>query len=283
MQYLGGKTRIAKWLVAAMRPSLRDRPWWDAFCGGLSVSLAIADAAGRGGMVTDANPALIALYQAVASGWDPPAVVTEDDYRAARALPDSDPRKAFVGFGCSFGGKWFGGYARAPKQASRTYAGAARTAVLRDVGALVARGCEFALANFLDVEPEPTDLVIYLDPPYAGTTAYGATGQFDYSRFYQRVAGWARHTDVFVSEYAMPAEIGGRLVMEFSHDMSVAGGVQKDARVERLYRYGPDDRPTLAAQPCAHGRLRTLAPDGACPICASGRNSTPLTRVGSAA
>jgi DNA adenine methylase len=267
MQYLGGKSKIARWLAAAMRPSLlygsSPRPWWDAFCGGLSVSLALADVApGVGGVSTDANPALAALYRAVASGWDPPASLSEDEYRAARALSDSDPRKAFAGFGCSFGGKWFGGYARAPAQANRTYAGATRTALLRDVGALVAAGVSIAHANFLDVEPEPTDAVLYLDPPYAGTTAYGATGAFDYARFYARVAAWARHTDVFVSEYAMPPDLGGRLAMEFAHDMSVAGGVQKNARVERLYHYAPD---LPGPAPCSHAAL--VAALGRCPRC----------------
>lgn len=265
MQYLGGKSKIARWLAAAMLPVARDRPWWDAFCGGLSVSLALAKATGRGGTVTDANAALISCYRAVASGWDPPGAISEDEYRAARSLPDSDPRKAFVGFGCSFGGKWFAGYARAPAQAGRTYAGAARTALLRDVGELVAAGCDFMHANFLEIEPEPTDVVLYLDPPYAGTTAYGATGAFDTARFRARVAGWARYTDVFVSEYAMPDDLGGRLAMEFTHDMSVAGGVQKDARVERLYHYGTSLPGPI---PCPHVALRrALAAGAPCPRC----------------
>lgn len=78
--------------------------------------------------------------------------------------------------------------------------------------------------------------LIYCDPPYAGTTSYGATGAFDYPRFYTKVREWSCYTDVFVSEYRMP----GEPIMEFTHDMSVAGGVQKDARTERLYHYAPD-------------------------------------------
>jgi DNA adenine methylase len=216
---------------------MRGRPFWDAFCGGLSMSLALSE---RGvGCATDGNPALISLYQAVADGWDPPSTVTEDEYRAARGLPDSDPRKAFYGFGCSFGGKWFAGFARDPKRAPddrRNFADTARRALLRDVGLLRERGVTFAHLDFLAVEPGPINAVLYLDPPYAGTTVYGATGAFDYPRFYGRVREWSRHTDVFISEYRMP----GEPLMEFAHDMSVAGGVQKDARRERLYHYAPD-------------------------------------------
>ena len=194
--------------------------------------------ASRGpGLVSDANPALITLYQAVAGGWDPPQSVTEEQYAAGRALPDTDPMKAFLGFGCSFGGKWFGGFARSKKDRDRNFVTAARNVLLRDVDALVSAGCEIARVNFLDIEPAPTDMVLYFDPPYANTTGYGGTGKFDHTRFCERVRQWSEYTDVFVSEYALPA---GRPILEFTHDMPVAGGgTQKDAQTERLCRFGP--------------------------------------------
>lgn len=148
--------------------------------------------------------------------------------------------KAFAGFGCSFGGKWFGGYARSKDPAGRSvrgYATQARNVVLEQVRAITSRGCAIERVDFLAVEPAPTGAVLYLDPPYSDTTGYGATGVFDHARFYARVAAWSRYTDVFVSEYAMPTRAAP--LLEFSHDMSVAGGVQKNARTERLYHFAP--------------------------------------------
>lgn len=199
-------------------------------------------------ITSDANPALISLYQAVANGWDPPEMVTEEQYKAGKALPVSDPMKAFLGFGCSFGGKWFGGFARSkdPKdgRSKRGYASQCRNGLLEDVPAIVKAGGVIVQCNFLDMDPEDPevaedarDLVLYLDPPYESTTGYGAIGVFDHNRFWQRVRQWAALTDVFVSEYAAPF---GRPVLEFTHDMSVAGGVQKDARRERLFHFAPD-------------------------------------------
>lgn len=234
MQYLGGKTKIAKRLVAAMSPIRAGRPFWEPFCGGLSVSVALA--AEGPGLVSDANPALISLYRAVADGWDPPTSLSEEMYAFAKRLPDDQPLKAFAGFGCSFGGKWFGGYAR-----SRAYdfaAGCAR-GLLRDIGALLAAGCRVDRINFLDVEPQPVTCFLYLDPPYRGTTEYKGTLAFDHDRFYARVDGWSRHTDVFVSEYSMP---WGCVVDEFTHTLKAAGGSQQSARTERLYHYGPGIR-----------------------------------------
>lgn len=246
MQYLGGKSKLAKWLCAAINPVRAGRVAWDAFCGGLSMSAELSRTGPT--ITTDANGALIALYQAVAAGWDPPEMVTEDQYRGGKALPDSDPMKAFLGFGCSFGGKWFAGFARSkdPKdgRSVRGYASQARNGLLRDVTAIREAGGVITHCNFLEMDPSDSEIgedahemVLYLDPPYQGTESYGATGKFDHDKFWARVRQWSALTDVFVSEYAAPH---GRPVLEFSHDMSVAGGVQKDARRERLFHFGPD-------------------------------------------
>lgn len=105
MQYLGGKTRIAKQIAAEIDKVRRPGQLvWDAFCGGLSMSRALL----KNGPVlsTDACAPLIHLYCAVQNGWGPPSEVSEATYRAAKSLPDTDPMKAFCGFACSFGGKF---------------------------------------------------------------------------------------------------------------------------------------------------------------------------------
>lgn len=228
MQYLGGKTRIAKEIAAIVNAERRGRAFWDPFCGGLSVSVQLAK--GGPGIVSDACAPLISMYQAVRAGWVPPAIVSEDDYRACRALSDVDPRKAFAGFGCSFGGKWFGGYARG----SGDYAGQSKRALERDIPALA--GCAIERLDFLAINPWATaDLVIYCDPPYAGTTGYGGVPPFDHALFWSRVQGWeSRGVPVFVSEYACP--LPHRVLREKVHPLHVAGGGRAGARTERLFR-----------------------------------------------
>ena len=232
MRYLGGKSRIAKKLVATIEPIRRGRQFWDPFCGGLSVSVALSD--GGPGLVSDANPSLIALYKAVREGWDPPTALSYDEWLVWRDAPDEDPRKAFARFGCTFGGNWSSGYARAGDE---NFAKETRNVLLRDIGKLKKAGCELACIDFLEVDPRPIAAVLYLDPPYRGTTAYPGVPPFDHDRFYARVAAWSRHTDVFVSEYAMP---WGRRVLDFSHNLNMGPNVKKGARCERLYHYSPD-------------------------------------------
>lgn len=241
MRYLGGKSRIAKEIAQVVAP---QGFWWEPFCGGLSVSVQLAKYGP--GLISDANPALISLYMSVARGWLPPEAVTAEEWAAAKSLPDSDPRKAFAGIGCSYLGMWFQGYedvdvrtiATGP-QAGRSFtqrrAKAAKESLLGDVPKLSA--CAFRWLSFFDVDPEtfPSQPeTIYCDPPYAGTAGYGATGPFDHGRFWAYCLGWAaRGSRVFVSELGCPVD--SSVVWERAH-VHRSQGTKAQPRVERLFR-----------------------------------------------
>lgn len=232
MQYLGGKSRIAKQLAQVIDSIRRPgQPVWDAFCGGLSMSVALS----KNGPVrsTDACAALIALYRAVQSGWEPPNEVSSEEYAAAKSLPDSDPMKAFCGFGCSFGGKWFGGWGGPSKHHPTGLAIYTRNSLLKN-GVPGVVEC----VDFMSVQPRPCKEILYLDPPYYGTTRYAGVPSFDSERFVERVGEWARHTHVFVSEYSFPI---GECVFEKASKTKVNGGMSGKAldAVERLHYIGP--------------------------------------------
>lgn len=237
MRYLGGKSRIAKEIAAVIAPK---GPWWEPFCGGLSVSVQLAKYGP--GLVSDACLPLISLYQAVRNGWEPPVAVSESDYCAARSFPDSDPRKAFVGFGCSFGGKWFAGYAKPvlDNGRMRVWSEEAARVTRRKVDGL--RGVSLRCLSFFDEDPGTATTrpeCIYADPPYAGTTGYIATGAFDHARFWRHCQDWANSgARVFVSEYACP--VPADVVWEKHKPTTVGTGAAHLApRTERLFRILP--------------------------------------------
>jgi DNA adenine methylase len=228
LQYLGGKTRIAKQIAEQIDRVRKPGQWvWEPFCGGLSVTVALSKAGPV--WATDANPALIALHAAGRAGWLPPEVVTPAQYAAAKLLPDSDPMKAFCGFCCSFSAKWFGGFARA-KATVRNYAAEGRAGLIRKWPAVTALAC----VDFLSVAPRPTDALIYCDPPYFNTTGYGGVKPFDSAAFCQRVALWSQFTDVFVSEYWLPI---GQVVWQKNQVSTSNAGQSGKGKVatERLY------------------------------------------------
>lgn len=200
MQYLGGKSRIAKDLAELIDSIREPGQWvWDAFCGGLSMSVALSK---KGPVLsTDANAALINLYLAVQQGWDPPCDVSREQHAEAMLYPETDPRKALIGFGCSFGGCWFESYAGG-FNGPLTYSQLARRNVLREIEAL--RGSCFACVDFVREQPKPVSAVLYLDPPYAGTATYKGVSPFNHEAFYERCRQWAAFAHVFISEYAFP-------------------------------------------------------------------------------
>ncbi len=197
MQYLGGKHRLAKGICAILerhrRPGSR---FVDVFCGGLSIT------AGMTGprLANDGCAPLINLYRAWLDGWRP-GPIDEDRYAELKERQDpDDPHTAFAGFGLSFGGKWFGGFARNSR--GYDYAGAASRSIDRKL-----KKCsdvKFSTGDFLSVEIFDGDLV-YCDPPYQGTTKYGYFDSFDYEAFKASAERWSElGADVFVSEYRAP-------------------------------------------------------------------------------
>jgi DNA adenine methylase len=198
MRYLGGKTQISKELAAQVNKYRKEKIFWDPFCGSLAMSVAL----GGQGLVSDVSQPLISLYKAIETGWDPPAVLSREQWEKAKCLPDTDPLKGFAGFGCSFRGLYFSGYAGGyVGPVSNFGAQAARQVLLRDVEKLVKRKCTIKCIDFFDVQPN-SEQFLYLDPPYQGTHGYIGTPVFDHQKFVQRVLEWARFGPVCVSEYA---------------------------------------------------------------------------------
>lgn len=180
-------------------------------------------------MAVEAHPGLVALHKAVQTGWVPPEHVNEEDYKAARRGDPADPRVAFVGFGCSFSGKWWGGYAR--DRTGGNYAQQSSKALRRDARANVEH-----VANDALVWPCDGAEVIYCDPPYVGTTGYNAVAVAKDGAWWHRLAVLAHEGRAcYLSEYAEapPVGIDARLVWSAA---THGGQLTKGTKTERLWR-----------------------------------------------
>ena len=224
MQYLGGKAKIAKPLGEYLRKRQGSLYAVEPFCGALNVTAQLTGPR----IACDASPYLFSLYKAVREGWDPPDAVTEEDYKKASANRDPEnPLTAFIGYGCSFGGKFFGGYARCHARARASYAASARNSLKRKIAL-----CTQATFSHCSYERLTAGAghFVYCDPPYANTTGYSAVGAFDSNAFWQRAREWgASGALVLVSEYVAPADFMEVWKVETKTAM---GGL---ARVERLF------------------------------------------------
>jgi DNA adenine methylase len=197
MMYLGGKTRLAPEIAAAVLACAPSRARLvEPFAGSCAITEALAphfsDVTAR-----DLHPDLILMHTALQAGWVPPATLSEDEYRQLRDGPPSALR-GFAGFGVSFSGKWFGGYARNSR--GDDYCGQASRSASRRSAAL--KSVRFECGGYASASVAAGD-VVYCDPPYAGTTGY--SGSFSPPDFWAKADAWVDlGATVFVSEYTAP-------------------------------------------------------------------------------
>lgn len=229
MRYVGGKTQIAKVLATEVNRYRDGLPFLDPFCGSLAMTLAL----GGDGIATDTHPALIGLYLALQRGWEPPGVLSREEWEVAKTLPDTDPLKGFAGFACSFRGIYFSGYAGGyVGPVSNHGAFAARKVLLRDFALLAKRKVKIGRKDFLTIPPSGK-FALYLDPPYRGTVGYNGTPALDYDAFYARVEAWAAFRPVCVSEYEFPL---GQVV--WTRERALKLGKSFETRTEKLFLVG---------------------------------------------
>lgn len=230
MQYMGGKERIAKYVEEHVE---RNRGaatrYAEPFVGGGSVFSRVAPKFQRA-TASDAMPDLVLMWQALVAGWEPPSAVTREEYAALRDAEPS-PLRGFVGFGCSFGGKWFGGYASDGK--GRDYCGGSKRTVLRKAAGFA--GTTIAHRDYRSWDFGAGD-VVYCDPPYAGTTGYsGAPEKFDSAEFWRTARRWAdAGAVVLVSEYAGPDDVECLWTRQTTRNLKHGTGGMP--AVEKLFR-----------------------------------------------
>jgi len=160
------------------------------------------------------------MFVALQKGWVPPTEVTEEDYYHIKENQNTIPWVAgFVGFACSFAGKWWGGYARDGQGGN--YALRGHNSVMKKM--LNLQEAKFSCKDFTELDYENT--LVYCDPPYRGTTQYckSILGNFDYDLF----LNWAREQNnkkgnmVLISEYKHNLPEDGEIMLEIPSRTSI--------------------------------------------------------------
>lgn len=229
MQYLGGKYRTSKTIIDfILLGETHHSVYLEPFVGGASVLEKIPSTFKR--LASDVNPYLISLYKAVQRGWDPPKNVTEDEYLKAKNTEEFPKYlKGFIGVGCSFGGKWFGGYARSGK---RNYAENARNSLIKLRSKI--KDVKFKCISYDKLDP--FGCIIYCDPPYVGTTKYNILSEnFNYELFWNTMRNWAKRNTIYISEYIAPEDFKCVLEIKTKTDLHTKTG--KEERIEKLWTY----------------------------------------------
>jgi DNA adenine methylase len=209
---MGSKARYANELVQIITQHAPGRTHWiEPFVGGANLIEKVPPTFNRIG--NDANKYVIKMFQALQNNWTPPDTIDESEYQFYRSLSiDIDnkwfdgslaPLIGFVGIGCSYSGKWFGGYARGDDKNGnpRNYCLESKRNVLKQLPHI--QTVKFISKDYKDLFI-PDNSILYCDPPYQNATKYEIP--FSYDEFWDWCAVQSQHNAVFVSEYNAPSD-----------------------------------------------------------------------------
>lgn len=227
MKYVGSKNKLSKELLPIINSFRKpDQTYVEPFVGGAN----LIDKIKGKRIAGDTHKELISMWKALQDGWVPPKIVSEQEYKAIRYGDYPDYLKGYVGFNLSFGGKWWGGYARytSPQGVVQPFGLQAYKFVTEQIENI--KGIEFHNLPYSEL-PIPNKSLIYCDPPYKNTLKYKHT--INHEDFY----GWCRdktsegHT-VLLSEFSAPKDFKCIFAKERSVSLALDGG---KSNVERLF------------------------------------------------
>ena len=202
MKYMGSKRRIAKHILPIILKNRKENQvFYDLFVGGGN----LLDKVEGKRVANDNNKYLIALFKEMQKDDFETPFITEEKYKDIQNSKDDykDWVVGYTGFLLSFGGKFFGGYAR-DRKGSREYNGEARRNLKAQQNLI--RDVDFYCGSYDEVPLIPNS-IIYCDIPYKNTTQYNTSKGFDYEKFYNWCIEKSNEGhSVFISEYFMPED-----------------------------------------------------------------------------
>jgi DNA adenine methylase len=225
MRYFGGKQRISKPLAAFLNSQLKPgQAFYDMFCGSCNVISKIDP--NRDRVASDLHKELIAMWRHVQQGGELPDEISEEQYKQIKES-GAGWLRAFVGFGCSFAGKYWGGYARDNRGGTREYCRNAKNSTLKKMATM--RDVLFVTCDYRQMNIVHKNAMIYCDIPYKDSVGY-SVGKFNHEAFYAwaKKQKWKGHT-MLVSEYKHNVPEGWKVVWEYESkkDIRDKDGVQQ--------------------------------------------------------
>lgn len=209
MQYLGGKFRQGKQIAQIVKKLIEpQQAYFEPFCGALSSALAVSKEVNNLLILSDANEALITMWQYALDGYEFPEEISEETFlRYKRNQDPKDPETAFIGCGCAFAGWWFETYARRHSGTIHS-AKSAKRSIERKVKELKKTTYFIACKDYKDYK-DIKGQFFYLDPPYTNRKQHNfqrGKGKFNTQEFWEFARELSKENCVIVSEFEVPED-----------------------------------------------------------------------------
>lgn len=254
MVYMGSKAALVSELGPILQSHLiSDSQWYiECFMGGGNMISMIDHPLRWGNDYNDLLPEMFSYLQSKVyfdertCEWcfpedTFPTEVSKEEYIYMRGHKEEFPKwlVAYVGFCCSFKATFFQGYA------GKMYQDRNRASIFKQFTAQYhngMRGVKLTAGDYRDMDI-PRGSLLYLDPPYANTSAYkssaGSINKFDHPAFYRWCVSQVKDNEcsVFLSEYTKP-DYGtwDTVWQQIKFNNMYSGGGPKPFNVEKLFR-----------------------------------------------
>lgn len=229
MRYCGGKGHYTDGIIQTIRSLIpTGGVYWEPFVGSAKIIARVRHCHRYG---SDIDPHIIRLLIAIQKGWKPPNRVTEDVYHIWKERKDWDhPMVAFVGYGCSFGGKFFGGYIRKGHGTLEEV----RSTLMKQKPFL--EGIDFRVRDYREgFWGKGIPDAVYCDVPYDRTIAVGnRTTKFNSDEFWKWCAQMSKKSIILVSEYSCLVP-GAKCLWSKTMPKSLRSKDGIDTKTEKLF------------------------------------------------
>jgi DNA adenine methylase len=212
MKFVGSKNRVAIEIFSIIQKHVSNKTglsvnemrenvlWIEPFVGGGNFIDKVSFK-NRIGLDIDQNSidALLSIRDSISDLPRTSKEFTENDYKELKTN-QLVKHRGYLGFTCSYGGKWMGGWRR-DSFGKRDYVEEAYKNALKQHKLL--KDVKLHVSDYKDIKI-PKDSIIYCDPPYEGTTNHNKK-LFNHLEFWE----WCRDISnnclgIFVSEYNAP-------------------------------------------------------------------------------
>ena len=232
MWYLGGKIRLSKYIVPIIENYINENTLFiDLFCGGCNVSDKITKT--KNIICNDHNKYLIEMWKyLISTKYTTELNYSKEEYDEVKNNRSEyeDWYVGLIGFHYSYGGKFFGGYARSRYSDH----------IERSINKTIKQS--ETLKDFMFTNKDYKEYscvknaVIYCDPPYKNSTQRSTkyNSDFNYEEFYDWCREMSRCNVVIISEKYMPDDFDIIWEKEHNSNMSYNSATKSN---EKLYVY----------------------------------------------
>lgn len=216
MKYLGGKQRLGKHIALKLKEIWNNCAlhniffinYLEPFCGSLGVLKNMTNLPVHI-IANDYHPDLIEMWKSVKNNTLIfPKSVSEEEYNNAKQLVSPSAIKSFIGFGMSFGGRYFGAFAHKYVNDKKEDFCKEMTNSLTRITPLI-QNVEFTNNKYQNLFP--INSFIYCDPPYKQIrypikyrTGIKHYDNFNTDEFWETMRKWSETSLVIISEISAP-------------------------------------------------------------------------------